>query len=56
MTKSNEKLFEKLRDEYFHLVKLGFDIQERGDIKAYTVNAIRAENIAQKMQAISRRN
>lgn len=54
MTTSNDKKIEQLRDEYYNLMKLGLDIQKKGDIKAYMINAIHAENIAQKMQAISR--
>ena len=55
MTNSNEKLISHLKKEYYNLMKLGLDIQKKGDMKAYMINAIRAENIAQKMQAIARR-
>ena len=55
MTESEEKSISHLKKEYYNLMKLGLDIQKKGDMKAYMVNAIRAENIAQQMQAISRK-
>jgi len=55
MAKSNKKVIQNLKNEYLNLVKAGLQIQERGDIKAYTTNAIQAEHVAQKLQAVSRR-
>ena len=56
MTKSHQKLFAQLKKEYLSLAKRGLHIQQKGDIGAYLHNAIRAENVAQKMQAISRQS
>ena len=56
MTKTNQKLIEQLKKEYYSLMKHGLDIQQKGDINAYMQNAIRAENVAQRMQAISRQS
>jgi len=54
MTQSKNVIMKELRDEYLRLVKTGLQIQKKGDIKAFTLNAIQAENIAQRLQAISR--
>ena len=54
LSKANSKI--KLRTEYFNLVEKAIHIQRKGDIKAYTKNALQAENIAQKLQALSRGN
>jgi len=54
MTQSKETQMRELKDEYLKLVKTGLQIQKKGDIKAYTTNAIQAEQVAQKLQAISR--
>ena len=56
MAQSKENLMKELRNEYLRLVKTGLLIQKKGDIKAYTTNAIQAEHIAQRLQAISRGN
>ena len=50
----NDTLMEKLKSQYFNLVKKGLQIQNKGDIKAYVNNAIKAEQIAQKMQSLVR--
>ena len=54
MKQSKDVLIKELRDEYLKLVKTGLQIQKKGDIKAYTLNAMQAENVAQQLQAISR--
>ncbi len=54
MTRSKNNSEHQLKEEYFQLVKKGISIQMKGDIKAYTVNAIQAENVAQKIQRIAR--
>jgi len=56
MTQSKTNSKTKLRTEYFNLVEKSVHIQRRGDIKAYTVNALQAEKVAQKLQALSRGN
>lgn len=56
MTQSKEKSKDNLRIEYIRLVKKGIHIQRKGDISAYTIIALQAENIAQKLQALSRGN
>ena len=56
MVQSNEKSIEKLRKDYINLVKAGLKLQQKGDIKAFTQNAIRAEYLAQKLQAVSRKH
>lgn len=55
MTQS-KKEFSKtdLKSAYFKLVRKGIQIQKMGDIKAYAQNAIKAEQIAQKMQQLAR--
>ena len=52
--KKNSKI--RLQMEYAKLVKKGIQIQKKGDIQAFTINALQAENVAEKLQAISRRN
>lgn len=47
---------EKLKSDYLNLVKAGLKLQKKGDIKAYTKNAIRAENLAQKLQSLSKQH
>ena len=54
MTQLKENSKTKLRTEYYKLVKKGIQIQRNGDIKSYTINALQAENVAQKLQALSR--
>lgn len=56
MTQSKESVIKELRSKYLKLVKAGLQIQKKGDIKAYTSNAIQAERIAQRIQAIARGN
>jgi len=56
MTQTDKQSIEKLRNEYLNIVKAGLHLQEKGDLKAYTLNALRAESIAQKLQAVSRSN
>jgi hypothetical protein len=50
----NENLMDQLKAQYFSLVKKGLQIQKQGDIKAFVSNAIETEQIAQKMQLLSR--
>ncbi len=54
MAQSKETQLEELRTEYLNLVKTGLEIQKKGDIKAYTLNALQAEQVAQQLQAASR--
>lgn len=54
MTKKDKQSKERLKTEYFKLVKAGLDIQKKGDIKAYTLNAMRQEQIAQKLSAFTK--
>lgn len=49
-----ENLMEQLKAQYFSLVKKGLQIQKKGDIKAFVSNAIKSEQIAQKMQLLAR--
>lgn len=55
MTQS-KKEFSKtdLKSAYYKLVEKGIQIQKMGDINAYAQNAIKAEQIAQKMQQLAR--
>lgn len=54
MTRSKENSKNKLQTEYLKLVKKSIQIQKKGDIQEYTIVAFQAENIAEKLQAISR--
>ena len=54
MAQSKEKSKDNLRTEYIRLVKKSIQIQRNGDIRAYTINAMRAENVAQQFQTLSR--
>lgn len=48
------KSIEILKEEYNILVKNGINYQRKRDIKSFMVNALKKENIAQKIQAFSR--
>ena len=54
MTQVNQNPIEQLKEKYYETVKKGLQIQKQGNIKAFTLNAIEAEQIAQKMQSLSR--
>ncbi|MCK5703710.1 MAG: hypothetical protein KAI29_21280 [Cyclobacteriaceae bacterium] len=54
MAQSKEKSKDNLRIEYIRLVKKGIHIQQKGDINAYTINALQAENVAQKLQSLAK--
>lgn len=56
MTQSKINSKVNLRTEYFNLVEKSIHIQRKGDIKAYAVNALQAEKVAQKLQKLSRGN
>jgi len=53
---SNNSVMEKLKAEYYDLVRNGLSFQRNRDIKSFTMNALKAENVAQKIQAFSRRH
>ena len=55
MAEFNEQSRRKLLNEYFELVKKSLHIQKTGNMQAYIKNAIQAENVAQKLQALSRK-
>ena len=54
MTEKDKQSKERLKSEYLKLVKAGLDIQKKGDITAYKLNALRAEQVAQKLSAVSK--
>lgn len=56
MTYSEEQSKNNLTKTYFSLVRKGIQIQRKGDILAYTHNALQAEQVAQKLQALARSN
>ncbi len=55
MIQSKNNFKNRLQMEYVKLVKKSIQIQKKGDIQAFTTNAMHAENVAEKLQAISRR-
>ena len=56
MTYSEEQSKNNLIKMYLNLVRKGIQIQRKGDILAYTHNAMQAEQVAQKLQALARSN
>ena len=46
---------DELKYEYLELVKISLDLQRKGDMKAYLLNALRAEQIAQKFCVAKRK-
>ena len=56
MSYSEEQSKNNLIKMYLNLVRKGIQIQQKGDILAYTHNAIQAEQVAQKLQALARSN
>jgi hypothetical protein len=47
-------ILKKLKEEYIDLIRRGHQIQRSGDIRAFTLHAIKAESLAAKMQRLSR--
>ena len=55
MEQLNKKSIEILKEKYYILVRNGINYQKKRDIKSFTMNALKKESIAQKIQAFSRK-
>jgi hypothetical protein len=49
-----ENLMEQLKSQYVELVKKGLLLQQEGDMQAFALNAQKKEQVAEKMQHLSR--
>ena len=54
MSGKYQDIVKQLKEDYLGLVKNGMLLQQKGDIVAYKLNALRAEYIAQKLQSYNR--
>ena len=55
MEQVNKKSIDILKEKYYILVKNGINYQKKRDIESFTMNALKKESLALKIQAFSRK-